>query len=104
MRQVFYLIEQLFFRLHVNGSQLPNLSKQRITVVLFCLLQPPPSSLSKRPRTTEDFLLFCKFILDYENYEMLRHEVYPTLLLQPSCNDNLLTWICCFVYVTGDEI
>lgn len=36
--------------------------------------EPPPSSLSKRPRTTEDFLLFCKFILDYENYEMLRHE------------------------------
>nr|CAG4644355.1 EOG090X0EZJ [Lepidurus arcticus] len=29
---------------------------------------------TKRPRTAEDFLLFCKFILDYENYEMLRHE------------------------------
>lgn len=39
--------------------------------------EPPPSSSSlvgKRPRTAEDFLLFCKFILDYENYEMQRHE------------------------------
>lgn len=37
--------------------------------------EPPPTSLSsKRPRTADDFLLFCKFILDYENYEMLRHE------------------------------
>lgn len=38
------------------------------------LFQPPLAS-GKRPRTTEDFLLFCKFILDYENYEMLRHDV-----------------------------
>jgi hypothetical protein len=39
------------------------------------LLQPPPAPTlngTKRPRTAEDFLLFCKFILDYENYEMLR--------------------------------
>ncbi|KAK2705364.1 PHD finger protein 23B-like isoform X2 [Artemia franciscana] len=28
----------------------------------------------KRPRTSEDFLLFCKFILDYENYEAIRRE------------------------------
>lgn len=52
-------------------------TKELIVDTVFSLvLQPPPSSLSsKRPRTTEDFLLFCKFILDYENYEMLRHEV-----------------------------
>ncbi|XP_021922730.1 uncharacterized protein LOC110831256 isoform X6 [Zootermopsis nevadensis] len=27
------------------------------------------STASKRPRTAEDFYLFCKFILEYENYE-----------------------------------
>ncbi|EFX77123.1 PHD finger protein 23-like [Daphnia pulex] len=37
--------------------------------------EPPPSSHSgKRPRTSEDFLLFCKFILEHENYEMQKHE------------------------------
>lgn len=28
-----------------------------------------PSTVSKRPRTAEDFYLFCKCILEYENYE-----------------------------------
>ena len=28
--------------------------------------QPPPA---KRGRSSEDFLMFCKMILDYENYE-----------------------------------
>jgi len=32
---------------------------------------PPPM---KRGRTSEDFLMFCKMILDYENYEETREE------------------------------
>ena len=37
------------------------------------LFQPPP--LPKRGRSSEDFLTFCKMILDYENYdgELVRH-------------------------------
>jgi len=33
--------------------------------------EPPPA---KRGRTSEDFLMFCKMILDYENYEETRDE------------------------------
>ena len=50
-------------------------SDSGIQLKIVSWLQPPPAPTlngSKRPRTAEDFLLFCKFILDYENYEMLR--------------------------------
>ncbi|KAK7789472.1 hypothetical protein R5R35_012247 [Gryllus longicercus] len=32
------------------------------------------ASTSKRPRTAEDFYLFCSFILEYEKYDVLKRE------------------------------
>ncbi|XP_046405298.1 PHD finger protein 13-like isoform X2 [Ischnura elegans] len=32
------------------------------------------ATTSKRPRTAEDFYMFCKFILEYENYDMVKQE------------------------------
>lgn len=38
------------------------------------------ASTSKRPRTAEDFYLFCSFILEYEKYDVLkREEVSPQM-------------------------
>ncbi|KAF6216536.1 hypothetical protein GE061_000879 [Apolygus lucorum] len=31
-------------------------------------------NLPKKPRTSEDFYLFCKFILEYENYDLTKKE------------------------------
>ena len=52
------------------------------------LFQPPP--LQKRGRSSEDFLTFCKTILDYENYDgelvRLRHTSSP---LGSTCDSSL---------------
>ncbi|KAL1110290.1 hypothetical protein AAG570_008367 [Ranatra chinensis] len=34
---------------------------------------------AKKPRTSEDFYLFCKFILEYENYGLTNKEGSPNL-------------------------
>ncbi|XP_071447661.1 PHD finger protein 13-like isoform X2 [Hetaerina americana] len=39
-----------------------------------CLHNMQLATNSKRPRTSEDFYMFCKFILEYENYDMVKQE------------------------------
>ena len=71
----------------IRSKDTCNVWQRELIVVSF--LQPPPTSLSsKRPRTADDFLLFCKFILDYENYEMLRHEVGRIVVLKSWISSN----------------
>ncbi|XP_064476593.1 PHD finger protein 13-like isoform X2 [Ornithodoros turicata] len=43
--------------------------------------QPPPT---KRQRTSEDFISFCKFILEYENYEAIKQEELRQKASSPS--------------------
>lgn len=74
------------FRLRSPLGSVRRCSDVRAVTLPFGILVCPQDEAPprKRQRTSEDFISFCKFILEYENYESIKQEELREKAASPS--------------------